>query len=125
MSLTEKYADLVSLTGTVGATHVTAKEEGGKFKLAATVPYQLEKDAIWDKIKTHTGWEAEVEADIRTEKTDIYGIWTVKAGESLSKISKSAYDNAGQYMKIFEANKNILKNPDVIQPGQKLTIPNK
>jgi nucleoid-associated protein YgaU len=125
MSLKDKYAGLVTLAGTVGGTNVTSKEEGGKFKLGATVPYQLEKDAIWDAIKKHAGWEAEVEADVRTTKTDIYGIWTVKSGDTLGKIAKSAYDNAGSYMKIFEANKDILKNPDMIQVGQKLTIPNK
>ena len=125
MSLKDKYADLVTLAGTLGATGVTSKEEGGKFKLWATVAYQLKKDASWDAIKKHADWEKELEADIRNEKSDIYGIWTVKSGDTLSKIAKSAYDNAGSYMKIFEANKNILKNPDVIQVGQKLTIPNK
>ncbi|MCG3191357.1 MAG: hypothetical protein DIJKHBIC_00583 [Thermoanaerobaculia bacterium] len=50
-------------------------------------------------------------------------IHVVAAGESLSAISKKYYGNANAYMKIFEANKDILKNPDVIHPGQKLRIP--
>ena len=125
MSLTLKYVHLVTLANDLGGTDVRSREEAGKFKLWATVPYQLEKDAIWDALKKHEGWEAEVDADIRTVQTDIYGIWTVKSGDTLSKIAKSAYDNAGSYMKIFEANKGILKNPDQIQVGQKLTIPNK
>lgn len=125
MSLKDKYADLVTLAGTFGAKDVNSMEQGGKFKLWATVPYQLEKDAIWVAIRKHAGFETEVEADIRAEKLDIYGIWTVRSGDTLPKISKSAYDNAGGSMKIFEANKNILKNPDLIQVGQKLTIPNK
>ena len=72
----------------------------------------------------HDGWQNEVKADIRIEKTDIYGIWEVQPGESLSKIAKVVYDNAAKYMPIFEANKDILKDPNVIHPGQKLTIPN-
>ena len=125
MSLTDKYVHLVNLATDLGGTDVRSREETGKFKLWATVPYQLEKDALWDAIKKHAGWETEVDADVRNTKTDIYGIWTVKSGDTLSKIAKSAYDNAGSYLKIFEANKDILKNPDMIQVGQKLTIPNK
>jgi nucleoid-associated protein YgaU len=124
MSLTLKYAQLITLANELGGTEVKSREEAGKFKFWATVPYQLEKDAIWDAIKKHEGWDTEVEADVRALKTDIYGVWTVKSGDTLSKISKSTYDNAALYMLIFEANKGILKNPDTIQVGQKLTIPN-
>jgi nucleoid-associated protein YgaU len=49
--------------------------------------------------------------------------YTVVAGDSLSKIAKHFYGNANEYMKIFEANKDQLKNPDLIKPGQVLRIP--
>ena len=49
----------------------------------------------------------------------------MKSGESLSKIAKDVYDNGNMYMKIFEANKDQLKNPDTIHPGQKLVLPPK
>jgi nucleoid-associated protein YgaU len=49
----------------------------------------------------------------------------VKAGDTLSKIAKDAYGDANAYMKIFEANKPMLSNPDKIYPGQKLRIPPK
>jgi nucleoid-associated protein YgaU len=49
---------------------------------------------------------------------------TVKAGDSLSKIAKRAYDDGNKYMKIFDANKDVLKDPNAIKPGQKLKIPN-
>ncbi len=49
----------------------------------------------------------------------------VKAGDTLSKIAKEAYGDANAYMKIFEANKPMLSNPDKIYPGQKLRIPAK
>lgn len=122
MSLLAKYANAVSVAETLGAK---AAEEAGKLSIKGTVQYQLEKDAIWDAIKKNAGWEGEVAADIRTEKSDIYGVYEVKAGDSLSKIAKSVYDDAGKYMQIFQANTNILKDPNVIHPGQKLVIPNK
>jgi len=49
--------------------------------------------------------------------------YTVKSGDTLSAIAKQFYNDASKYMKIFEANKNILSNPDNIAPGQVLTIP--
>jgi nucleoid-associated protein YgaU len=48
---------------------------------------------------------------------------TVKSGDTLSKIAKEAYGDANAYMKIFEANKPMLKDPNKIYPGQMLRIP--
>jgi len=48
---------------------------------------------------------------------------TVEKGDTLSAISKKAYGNANLYMKIFEANKPMLSDPDKIYPGQVLRIP--
>ena len=50
-------------------------------------------------------------------------MYTVKSGDSLSKISKDFYGSTGDYMKIFEANKPMLSDPDKIYPGQVLRIP--
>lgn len=49
--------------------------------------------------------------------------YTVKSGDYLSKISKSVYGNANKYNLIFEANKPMLKDPNLIYPGQVLVIP--
>jgi len=49
--------------------------------------------------------------------------YTVKSGDTLSKIAKQYYGDAGKYPKIFEANKPMLKHPDKIYPGQVLRIP--
>ena len=49
--------------------------------------------------------------------------YTVVRGDTLSAISKQQYGNANDYMKIFEANKPMLSNPDKIYPGQVLRIP--
>jgi nucleoid-associated protein YgaU len=54
------------------------------------------------------------------EETEYY---EVKSGDSLSKIAKHFYGNAMKYPVIFEANREVIKNPDLIYPGQKLRIP--
>ncbi len=50
-------------------------------------------------------------------------MYTVKGGDSLSKIAKEFYGDAMRYPEIFEANKPMLKDPDKIYPGQVLRIP--
>jgi len=49
--------------------------------------------------------------------------YTVVSGDSLSKIAKHFYGDANQWRRIWEANKDHVKNPDLIHPGQVLTIP--
>ncbi|MFL5578846.1 MAG: LysM peptidoglycan-binding domain-containing protein [Gemmatimonadaceae bacterium] len=49
--------------------------------------------------------------------------YTVKAGDNLSKIAKEVYGDASQWRRIHEANKDIVKNPDLIHPGQTLKLP--
>jgi nucleoid-associated protein YgaU len=49
--------------------------------------------------------------------------YTVAKGDTLSKIAKQHYGDANKWKKIFEANKDILKDPDRIFPGQVLKIP--
>lgn len=49
--------------------------------------------------------------------------YTVKSGDTLSKIAKDMYGDASRYPQIFEANKPMLKDPDKIYPGQVLRIP--
>ncbi len=49
--------------------------------------------------------------------------YTVVAGDNLSKIAKKFYGDANKWKKIFEANTDIIKNPDLIKPGQTLKIP--
>ena len=52
-------------------------------------------------------------------------IYEVKSGDSLSKIAKDHYGNANDWNRIFEANKDILDDPNKIYPGQRLKIPPK
>ena len=50
-------------------------------------------------------------------------VLVVEKGDTLGAIAKKYYGKAGAYMKIFEANKDVLTDPDKIKPGQKLRIP--
>ena len=56
---------------------------------------------------------------------EVYETYEVKSGDSLSRIAKRVYGNANAWKRIFEANKDVLKDPDKIYPGQKLKIPQK
>ncbi|MEQ8934542.1 MAG: peptidoglycan-binding protein LysM [Amphiplicatus sp.] len=67
---------------------------------------------------------SEVESHIEVEeKTPAATFYTVKSGDTLSKIAKEHYGDAGKYPAIFDANKPMLSNPDKIYPGQTLRIP--
>ena len=126
MSLKDKYSAALKIGEELKVKAGDVKEEGGKLIIKGLAEYGIDRDHIWDAIKKQAGWEKEVVADIKVEKTDVYGYWTVKSGDSLSKIAKDVYDDAGRYMRIYEANKaTIGDNPNLIKPGQKLVLPNK
>ena len=58
-----------------------------------------------------------------TAEDDAPKTYTVQSGDTLWKISEEMYGKGSKYMKIFEANTDLLENPDRIFPGQKLVIP--
>jgi len=64
-----------------------------------------------------------VKEDDTVEKETESKFYTVKKGDSLSKISKEVYGDAMKYKSIFEANKPMLKDVNLIYPGQVLRIP--
>jgi LysM repeat protein len=123
--LKEKYQAVLNLGEELKVQNGGWKEEGGKLHLWGTTAYQYDKDQLWEKIKDHPGWENEVVADFKVANTDLYGVYTVKAGDTLSKIAKGYYGDANRYMEIFNANKAVLSDPDKIKVGQELKIPNK
>lgn len=61
-----------------------------------------------------------IPADEEADQSEFY---TVKKDDSLSKIAKVYYGNAMKYPEIFEANREVIKDPDLIYPGQQLRIP--
>ncbi len=93
--------------------------EGDRVKLEGETPSQEVKEKIILAAGNVSGI-AEVEEDLRVPETVFY---EVKSGDTLSKIAKAHYGDASKYPVIFEANKPMLKDPDLIYPGQKLRIP--
>jgi nucleoid-associated protein YgaU len=56
---------------------------------------------------------------------EVYETYEVKSGDSLSKIAKHYYGSGNAWKTIFDANTDVLKDPNKIFPGQKLKIPKK
>jgi nucleoid-associated protein YgaU len=123
--LREKYQSALNLAGELGFTGLDVKEEGGKLKIKGTAPYAFDKDLFWDTLKNVSTWQTEVEVNIGVQKTDVYGYYTVKSGDTLSKLAKAHLGDGKRYMEIFNLNKNVLKDPDMIKVGQKLQLPAK
>ncbi len=125
MSTKSKYQGLLDLGQQIGIKNGDVSEDGGVLKIKGTANTPYEKNLLWDKIKEIGGENpTDIKANISVEDDSVYHRHTVKSGESLSKIAKHYYGNAMKYTAIFEANTNILKNPDVIHPDQVLVIPN-
>ena len=107
----EKYSDLFALANQIGLKNPDVKEEAGKLKVSGQTEYQLDANRLWDNIKTHEGWKNEIVANIQAEHTDVFGVHTVAAGDTLSKLAKSYLGEASRYMEIFNANIDTLSNP--------------
>lgn len=123
MSLMLQYKNVFDLANQIGVKNPDVREEQGRLIIKGQVPYQADVNRLWDAIKTHPSWSAEVAADIRAEHTDIHGIYTVESGDTLGKIAKTFLGNASRYPEIFDANRDQLSDPDKIKVGQKLKIP--
>ncbi|WP_108867335.1 LysM peptidoglycan-binding domain-containing protein [Aquimarina aquimarini] len=120
-----KYQSVLDLGQELNIQNGDVSEENGTLKIKGTAQTQYEKNQLWDKIKEIGGDSpSDIMADIEVADTSVYHRHVVKSGESLSKIAKHYYDDPMKYKAIFEANTNVLKNPDVIHPDQELIIPN-
>ena len=99
--------------------------ENDKLLIQGAAPNQAIKNEVWDKIKSIDAGYADLTADISIDASlpAPARIHEVVSGDTLSKIAKQYYGEASKYMKIFEANKDQLKDPDHIKVGQKLKIP--
>jgi nucleoid-associated protein YgaU len=131
MGLREKYA--YAIQQAKGKFDGSAQERDGKLHFTGSVRSEAEKNELWNAIKTIPEWRDEVAADIRVTGGGAAAggaavatatrTYTVKAGDTLSAIAKEHLGNANAYMKIFEANRDQLSDPDKIKPGQVLKIP--
>jgi len=104
-----------------------AEERDGKLYFKGTVATQEQANKIWDAIKTIPDWPQEIVADIKASGAGAaqtaQSTYTVKPGDTLSKIAKELLGNANAYNEIFEANRDQLSDPDKIKPGQVLKVP--
>jgi nucleoid-associated protein YgaU len=97
----------------------TVRSEDDRQKVLTTVRSAGGVNSVTDSL--------EVDANAATGNLTMPGTgkrsYTVKSGDTLSKIAREYYGDAAKYNKIFDANRNILSDADKIQPGQVLTIP--
>jgi len=130
MSLRDKYQQAINVAKGFRMDGA-ADERGGKLYFNGTVKSEAEKNAIWDALKTVPDWRNDVVADIKVMPAPAAAApstaaatktYTVKAGDTLSKIAKDSLGNANAYMDIFNANKDQLTDPNKIKPGQVLKI---
>lgn len=125
MAVKAKYQKVLDLGEKLNIQNGDVSEENGVLKIKGTAATPYEKNLLWDQIKAVGGENpTDVQADIRVADESIYAKHTVEKGESLSKIAKHYYGDPMKYKAIFEANTNILKDPNVIHPDQELVIPN-
>ena len=113
--------------------------DGNKIFIQGAAPSQEIKNEVWDKIKAADPAYSDLTADISVDPSlpqpqaaaaaaapagsTAGRTYTVKPGDTLSKIAKEFYGNATDYNKIFKANQDQLSSPDRINVGQELKIP--
>ncbi len=139
--LKSKYQSVLSLMTQQSVQLQNVHIQDGKLFIRGTAPSLEAKNRVWEQIKLVDPNYSDLTADItvsqsttgsagraQTAGAGIGGgqqnrTYTVQAGDTLSKISREFYGDANQYMKIFEANRDRLKDPDKIRPGQEIIIP--
>lgn len=126
MAVKDKYSSVLALGEKIGIRDGKVEEGAdGVLRVWGTADDTYQKDQIWDAIKAIGGSNpTDILADIKVATTDYYTKHTVVKGDSLSKIAKHYYDDMMKYKEIFEANRATLKDPDEIEVGQVLIIPN-
>jgi nucleoid-associated protein YgaU len=131
MGLRDTYA--YAIQQAKGRFDGSAEEREGKLHWSGSVKSEADKNLIWDAIKTIPSWRDDIVADIRVtgggeaaapaSGGGAARTYTVKPGDTLSAIAKRELDDGNAYMKIFEANRDQLTDPNKIKPGQVLKIP--
>jgi nucleoid-associated protein YgaU len=113
--------------------------QGDKLFMRAEAPSEDAKNRVWNQIKMVDSSYSDLIADItvnqsaQAPRTQTAGAsatggqsgrtYTVQSGDTLSRISQQFYGDANQYMKIFQANRDRLSNPNEVRPGQQIVIP--
>jgi LysM repeat protein len=134
MDMRQKYEKAIQVAKNLHMQG-SAEERNGKLYFTGTVNSEDEKNQIWNAIKTVPDWQTDIIADLRvaagaapaqaaaTRSAPATQSYTVKPGDSLSKIAKEHLGNGNLYMDIFNANKDVLTDPDKLKPGMVLKLP--
>ena len=124
--LKAKYQSVIDLAKSRGVHLTNVHIENDKLLIRGAAPNQDVKNEVWNQIKAVDSKYADLTADIGIDSSLPVPakVYEVVSGDTLSKIAKKFYGDANKYMKIFDANKDQLKDPDKINVGQKLKIPN-
>jgi nucleoid-associated protein YgaU len=125
MSLQSKYEKLVSAVRQRANGETKVTEQEGVLYIDSQVASEQDKNELWDVYNTidpdyRTG---DVRLNLEVKEgtgTSDYTEYTVKPGDSLSKIGSK---HGVAWKQIYELNKSLIKDPDLIQPGWKLKIP--
>ena len=125
-SLHSKYKQLIDAANTSGVSNLQVRQQGNVLYIDGTAPTEQVKDQLWDIYnRIDPDYRAgDLVLDIKATDGGSTGMqeYTVVKGDSLSKIGQKY--GVG-WKEIFEANKDQVKDPDLIQPGWKLKIPAK
>jgi nucleoid-associated protein YgaU len=120
--LRDKYQSLIAMAESSGVAELQIQEQDNVLHIHGTAPSEAVKQQLWDE---YNRLDPDMRSgDVMLDLNVAPGsevIYTVQAGDSLSKIAQQ-YKGV-TWQKIFEANRDQIKNPDLIHPGQKLRIP--
>ena len=133
--LKQKYQSVLTTADQQHVQFQNLHVQDNKLFIKGTAPSDEAKSKFWDQVKLVSPTQDDITADISVDASRAHGAavggssggqtYTVKSGDTLSKISKELYGDSNEYMRIFYANRTTLKDPDKIQVGQELTIPAK
>lgn len=129
--LKQKYASVLRTVQQQGVQLAHVHAQGNKLFIQGAAPSEAAKNAVWNQIKAVNPAYDDITADITVDSTlpqrsssgADWRTYKVKAGDSLSKIAQEFYGNPSDYMRIFDANKDKLRDPNRIEIGQELVIP--
>ena len=120
--LRDKYQSLIAMAEGGGVADLKIQEQDNVLHINGTAPSEVVKQQLWDE---YNRLDPDMRAGDVVLNLDVAAasevFYTVAAGDSLSKIA-TKYKGV-TWQKIFEANRDQIKNPDLIHPGQKLRIP--
>jgi nucleoid-associated protein YgaU len=126
-TLKAKYAPALQAITAKGVHLTNLHVQNNKLTIKGAAPSEQAKNEVWTAVKAVDPTFGDLSMDLTVDPSlpapAAAQTYTVVAGDTLSKISKHFLGNANDYMKIFEANKDQLKDPNMIKPGQVLKIP--